>query len=280
MKPSIVFVGEESVGLRFLKSLHARGADLRRVLSDGPVGRLAASFGYDVDPADRVTDPEFAGEITGVDLLLNVHSLHIVADRILDSPRIGAFNVHPGPLPEYAGLNTPSWAIYEGAEEYGVTVHRMASDIDAGSIAFESRWDLDGNETGLGLWTRCSEEAGGLLERLLDTVARGEEVPSRRQDLDRRRYYGRGPPREGRVTWEEDAAVIERFARACEFGPFDSPWGRPTARIGDGEIEILEAVPTDSPATSEPGSFEPLGEGRYRVATADRWVEVTGRPRD
>ena len=69
----------------------------------------------------------------GVDLLLNVHSLYLIARRtVVAAPRIGSFNLHPGPLPEYAGLNTPSWAIYNGEREHGVTVHWMEPGVDTG----------------------------------------------------------------------------------------------------------------------------------------------------
>lgn len=277
MTASFVLVGEESVGLGLLKQLDARGADLRLVLSDGPVGRLASSLGYEVRPADLVSDPGFAEKIVGVDLLLNAHSTHIVADEVLAVPALGAFNVHPGPLPEYAGLNTPCWAIVEGAASYGVTVHRMTSKIDAGAVACERRWPLTGEETGLSLWSRCSEEAVGLLEQLLDRVEAGGEIPSRPQELDRRRYYGKNPPRDGRLTWREDAGFIERLVRACEFGPFASPWGRPRARIRDREVALISAVVGEESGTVEPGTFEPLGQDHYRVATTDRWLEVKVR---
>lgn len=83
------------------------------------MGQAAASLGYDVRPPERVTDPAFARELVDTDLLLNVHSLHIIAPEVPDAPSVGCLNVHPGPLPEYAGLNTPCWRIYEGPEEYG-----------------------------------------------------------------------------------------------------------------------------------------------------------------
>lgn len=277
MRASIVLVGEESVGLGLLNQLDAREADLRLVLSDGPVGRLASSLGYEVGPADLVSDPGCAGKLAGVDLLLNAHSTHIVADEVLAVPTLGAFNVHPGPLPEYAGLNTPCWAIYEGAASYGVTVHRMTSKIDAGAVAYERRWPLTGEETGLSLWSRCSEEAVGLLKQLLDRVEAGGEIPSRPQDLDRRRYYGRAPPGGGRLTWREDAGFIERIVRACEFGPFASPWGRPRARIEGLEVALISAVVGEESASVEPGTSESLGKDRHRVATADRWLEVKVR---
>ena len=52
--------------------------------------------------------------------------------------RIGSFNLHPGPLPGFPGLNAPSWAIYERRARFGCTVHWMDAAIDAGLIAYEA----------------------------------------------------------------------------------------------------------------------------------------------
>ena len=38
--------------------------------------------------------------------------------------------------PEYAGLNAPSWAIYNGEPAHGVTLHWMEAAIDTGPIAW------------------------------------------------------------------------------------------------------------------------------------------------
>ena len=67
---------------------------------------------------------------------MNVHSLFLIHPWS-SAPTIGSFNLHPGPLPEYAGLNVPSWAIYEGEKRsHGVTVHWMDEGVDTGPIAW------------------------------------------------------------------------------------------------------------------------------------------------
>ena len=37
--------------------------------------------------------------------------IFLIKDEILHAPAIGSFNLHPAPLPRYAGLNSVSWAI-------------------------------------------------------------------------------------------------------------------------------------------------------------------------
>jgi hypothetical protein len=48
-------------------------------------------------PAAAVKDPAFASELwrRHVDVLLNVHSRHLIDPEVLAAPRIGSFNLHP-----------------------------------------------------------------------------------------------------------------------------------------------------------------------------------------
>src|SRR5688572_16415878 len=46
--------------------------------------------------------------------LFAITHLAILPDEVLDLPTEGAINFHDGPLPAYAGLNTPAWALLRG----------------------------------------------------------------------------------------------------------------------------------------------------------------------
>jgi methionyl-tRNA formyltransferase len=56
----------------------------------------------------------------------------------LDGP---AYNFHPGP-PEYPGSFTAGFAIYDGAKEFGVTLHEMTAKVDAGPIVEVRRFPV------------------------------------------------------------------------------------------------------------------------------------------
>jgi methionyl-tRNA formyltransferase len=57
----------------------------------------------------------------------------IVPQHILARLGYGAFNFHPGP-PRYPGWAPSHFALYEGATEFGATVHVMVEKVDAGPI--------------------------------------------------------------------------------------------------------------------------------------------------
>src|SRR5882724_10734267 len=131
----VVVIAEEAAGIQVLRGLLAlpMSPEIVAVLTRSPaegaerqvVYESAETLGLDVWPSSSVTSPELATRLgeARVDLLVNVHSLFLIHPSVLAAPTIGSFNLHPGPLPEYAGLNVPSWAVFQGERSHGVTLH-------------------------------------------------------------------------------------------------------------------------------------------------------------
>ncbi|MDA0997209.1 MAG: formyltransferase family protein [Proteobacteria bacterium] len=65
----------------------------------------------------------------------------IVPATVLNSLAGPAYNFHPGP-PEYPGSQVAFFAVYEGAAEFGVTVHEMAPTVDSGTIVAVKRFPV------------------------------------------------------------------------------------------------------------------------------------------
>jgi methionyl-tRNA formyltransferase len=65
--------------------------------------------------------------------LLAFASPVIVPAQVLDGLGFGAYNFHPGP-PDYPGWAPAHFALYDGASEFGATVHVMAERVDCGPI--------------------------------------------------------------------------------------------------------------------------------------------------
>ncbi|MGI9465992.1 MAG: formyltransferase family protein [Rubripirellula sp.] len=140
-------------------------------------------------PAGQVKSSEFAEQVRleAVDLILNVHSLHIVHPEVLAAARVGAFNLHTGPLPSYAGMNAVNWAIMNGESQHGTTLHWMEHGIDTGDIAFETTFDLSPQATGLSVNRQCTNDGIDLIRQLLRTDP--DSIPRRSQDFSKRHYY-------------------------------------------------------------------------------------------
>jgi len=176
----------------------------------GTLWRAAEKLGYQTWPAKLIKDAEFGDLVrsTEVDALLNVHSLVIINGAVLALPRIGSFNMHPGPLPRYAGLNAVSWAAYRRETTYGATIHRMVSEIDAGPIVYQSFFPIEKQDTPLSLTSKCVKTGLPLLVRLLDQAStRVEDIPCIPQNFSQCERFGREIPNDGRLCWSSSAPM-------------------------------------------------------------------------
>jgi len=282
---NIVLIAEESAGIQALSTLADSGHRIVAVLASPLKSRFprasvflaARKYGLPVWPAELVKDASLGERLRAerVDMILNVHSLYLIHDEVLRAPLIGAFNLHPGPLPRYAGLNAVSWAIYKGETIHGVTLHKMVPEIDAGPIVYQSLFPINCDDSALSLSTKCVEHGLNLTRKLLDTAA---EDPSRlplvQQNLSEREYHGKGVPNNGRLSWDWPAARIVNFVRACDYFPFRSPWGYPSTEWTGENLSIMRAARTGLASHAEPGTVGEVTGPAVLVAGADEWVAV------
>ena len=282
---NVVLAGEESAGIQTLKALArsdhrivaVMASPTKKSLSSSTLWQVAEQMGLPTWPSSLVKDPAFAERIRDaeVDIILNAHSLFVMRGEVVEAPRIGSFNLHPGPLPRYAGLDVVSWAIYLGERTHGVTIHKMAAGIDTGPIVYQSLFDIEESDTALTLYAKCTKEGVALLLRLLETASGdANAIPLTPQDLTERRYFGKGAPENGRVNWSRQAREIVNLARACDYYPFPSPWGSPRARLGELEIGVIKARLTGESCDAAPGTIGRLSGTAVQVACADEWIWV------
>ena len=281
---NVLLVAEEAAGARALQLVARSGHHVVGVVTssrqhaDG-AGPAAAAVRADVPVLPAQVANEALVETLRrerVDLLLNVHSLRVLPAEVLAVPRIGCFNLHPGPLPRYAGLNAPCWAIYEEATRYGCSLHWMTPKIDAGPIAYAAEFDVAPRETGLSLSVKCVRYGLPLVEQLIaDAGASGRAaIPAHEQPAAERRYLRRGPPENGDVPWQEPAARVDALVRASNFEPLPSPWGKPRTSVDGVEVSVMRVRSTQLAADAAPGTIRESIGGDVHVAARDEWVAV------
>jgi len=300
---NVLLVAEEAAGANALRLLSKSGHVVSGVLttvmpqdidecektSDGMAGpgnkplnssiaATAGSLRVSVLGAKRVQDPGFAVWMDKhhIDVLLNVHSLHRICPQVFQAAKVGAFNLHPGPLPRYSGLNVPSWAVYNEETTHAVTIHHISDKVDTGHIVYETQFPLTSKDTGLTVSLKCAHEGLALIERLLKELSRDPfSIPSRPQDLSRRRVYKRNEiPGNGFIQWSEPAHKIDAFVRACNYAPFPSPWGEPKTRWKGKEISILKTEISNKVCHEAAGTIGGITDGKTAIAAADYWVLI------
>lgn len=116
----------------------------------------------------------------------------IVRPNILAVPRTGAVHCHQGYLPDYRGVHTIEWSIYEGRDVY-ITTHFVDAGIDTGAILYRKRISLAGLSDVAQVRERCQWEAVALLAQTIDDLRDGTIRPVPQAAAAGRQYFSMHP---------------------------------------------------------------------------------------
>jgi natural product biosynthesis luciferase-like monooxygenase protein len=260
-----VLLGEQSLMIECGERLRARGHGVIAVVSDADRPRAWARE-HDLPLFDH-HDTLAAEDLGEFDLLLNITWLRMLPPKLLERPQIAAINFHDGPLPRYAGLNAPAWALLHGEARHGVSWHRMAARADAGELLVQEHFDIAKGSTAFELNTRCYEAGLNGFERLLDALESGQLTPIA-QDFGQRSYFGANarPLQAAVLDFRAPAAELERQVRALDFGPYPNPLLLPRLRLPSGDMLVRRARALDGASGTGGG----LGSGDARPGSVLR----------
>jgi len=204
------------------------------------------------------------------DWVLNINSTVILTKDILNIPRFGCLNLHPGKLPEYAGLYAYQWAIRNDEKNFSVTIHWMEEKIDSGPIAYTQNFPVLPSDTGLSLFMKCMKVGAELSLEVLKDIGSGYMPPRIMQDLSKRKLYTNKDSKNGNISWLWSSKKICNFIRAVDYSPLSSPTYIPTCVLKDGrQINILKATPMRN-VSRQAGEIVAVVDEGIIVGTCDK----------
>jgi len=147
------------------------------------------------------------------DVIYSVYYRHLLPDAILNSAKVGAFNLHGSLLPKYRGRAPVNWTIVNGEREAGLTLHHMVARADAGDIVAQRSCSIDDSDNALTMYRKLVPLAAEIVREYHPLIVTGR-APRVKQDLGRGSYFGRRRPEDGRIDWRWPARRIFNLVRA------------------------------------------------------------------
>ena len=161
----------------------------------------------------------YLGGIQEKTLIVSASNNYLFPASLVERADITIINFHNALLPDYPGRNAPSWVIYQGEKQTGITWHYVTAGVDEGNIIIQKTCET-GSDT----------KAYELTERLMDLACEGffecfdgvlsENVEAKPQAFskDRRMYRSTEIPGEGFLDLEEDTEKVYRLLRSVDYG--------------------------------------------------------------
>ena len=245
-----------------------RGMDLQPT----PIEREARRLGLPVLTPKTLKDE--AAQATfcahSADVAVIVAYGLILPKPILETPRLGCFNVHASLLPRWRGAAPINRAIMAGDVESGVTIMRMDEGLDTGAMAMADRVAISADMTAGDLHDALARLGADLLLRALAAAERGSLSLTPQPEAGVT-YATKISKDETRIDWSKPAGQVHNHIRGLS--PFPGAW----CEIGGVRVKALRSTKGEGKGVAGTALDDSLtiacGDGAVRLTQ----VQAAGR---
>lgn len=194
-----------------------RPAGRGKKLQASPVKQIALEHEIPVYQPESFRD-DFAQqqlETLNADLMIVVAYGLILPQVVLDTPKLGCWNVHGSLLPRWRGAAPIQRSIWAGDQETGVTIMQMDAGLDTGAMLLKKSIPIAENDNSATLYAKLAITGP---EALLSCLENIESLSPEAQNDELANYAKKLSKQEAKMDWSLRAEQLERNIRAF------NPW--------------------------------------------------------
>jgi methionyl-tRNA formyltransferase len=209
------------IAIAYTRAAKPAGRGMKLQLS--PVEQEARRLGIPVLTPGTLKTPEALEHFRAhnADAAVIVAYGMILPQGILDTPKLGCFNLHASLLPRWRGAAPINRAIMAGDTETGVMVMKMDAGLDTGDVAMAERIAITDAMTASDLHDALARLGGDLMVRAIDALGRGK-LQLKRQSEEGVSYAAKIEKAEARIDWNKPAGAVLRHIHGLS--PFPGAW--------------------------------------------------------
>jgi len=195
----------------------------------------------------------------------------ILPQAILDTPRLGCYNLHASLLPRWRGAAPINRAIMAGDAESGVMVMKMDAGLDTGDVAMAERLPIPDAMTASDLHDALSRLGADLMVRAMAALERGV-LQLKKQGEQGVTYAAKIEKAEARIDWGKPAREVLRHIHGLS--PFPGAWseiagGDEVARVKILRCELVKGAGVPGSVLDDQLTVA-CGDGAIRVVELQR----------
>src|ERR1700736_1855022 len=237
-------------------------------LQPTPVAQQARRLGIPILTPATLKTPEAAHEFRAhnADAAAVVAYGMILPQAILDTPKLGCFNLHASLLPRWRGAAPINRAIMAGDTETGVMVMKMDAGLDTGDGGVGERVAITDTMTAADLHDALAPLGGDLMVRAMGALERGKLQLTPQSD-EGVTYAQKIEKAEARIDWNRPAHDVLRHVHGLS--PFPGAWCEMALEGALARVKVLRCEIADGSGT--PGE---LLDDRLTVACKQGAIRI------
>jgi methionyl-tRNA formyltransferase len=232
----LIFMGTPDFAVPTLLELVAHGHEIAAVytraakpagrgmkLQPTPVEQQARRLGIPVLTPTTLKPPEAEAIFRSHDADAAVVVAYglILPKTVLDTPKLGCFNLHASLLPRWRGAAPINRAIMAGDTETGVMVMKMDAALDTGDVAMAERMAITDAMTAADLHDALAPLGADLMARAMGALESGKLQLTKQRD-EGVSYATKIEKAEARIDWNRPARAVLRHIHGLS--PFPGAW--------------------------------------------------------
>lgn len=155
------------------------------------------------------------------DIFVSMSFDQIMKEKIINATKFGFLNCHAGLLPFYRGRNTLNWALINGEDAFGISVHVIDEGVDTGPLVLQEMFPISESDDYSTLLDLAHRSCPRVLMRGLDKyIAEPRNVTPQSEISDKHSYFPKRIKGDEWINWNLKSNQIHNFVRGIAFpGP-------------------------------------------------------------
>jgi len=160
--------------------------------------QIAQTYGLSVEIIKNINGYKGESRLKEIqpDIILSCRYDLIFKKNIINIPRLGILNIHPGKLPEYRGVDAPFRAMLNRESQMGCSLHVVDQGLDTGPVIGIKYLTIDYSKSVLWHIVRMYPLGIDMFLKILPGLENGEGFSAVPQDSSKHKYYTYPEPAE------------------------------------------------------------------------------------
>lgn len=211
-----------------------------------PVKEKAREMDLEIHQPENINTPESLNTIEAAapDFFLVVAFGQILGERLLQIPAADPLNVHYSLLPKLRGPAPIQYALMRGCDTTGVTLQRMAPEVDAGAIYAQKEVPIEDDDNADTLCRKLTDEGVQMVADTLKPIHEGD-IKAAPQDDTVATYAPKIKKSDAVIDFSRPAQALHNQIRAL------APRPGAYCLVDDSRLKVLKAEVVDGFETAE-----------------------------
>lgn len=179
---------------------------------------------------------------THCDAVFVIGCSYKIPKEVLNIPKHGFINFHPGSLPEYRGPDPAFWVLKNGEDKGTLTAHIMSPEWDSGNIIEIVEFPISRLDNYNLYSAKYSSTFPELFKKIISKISKNEKLTGKEQDENKAKYYSNPKFEDLLINFRNHTAYdIEMLTSACS-----TKYGGSFMSFQNAPVRVFQATSLDS----------------------------------